>query len=244
MFTESFVFLFLLHLLGDFYLQTQSLAARKQKDFSAVLLHCGIYGICCLLVPLTYGIQAFDIFMAMVISHAAIDITKFFLLKDHSKDTSRPFIIDQLLHIAIIAVCAGFLSMQLPKSYVSNAAILLEKEDINPSILLKGCTMVFFLAKPCNILLKYLLSDYRPAGNEIAKLGIQHTGASIGTVERLLIFLLIYMNQYAAIGLVLTAKSIARFDRITKDQVFAEYYLLGTLLSACIAIFSYLLIFR
>ena len=38
------------------------------------------------------------------------------------------------------------------------------------------------------------------------------------------------------IGLVLTAKSIARYDRISKDKDFAEYYLLGTLLSTAIAI--------
>ena len=43
-------------------------------------------------------------------------------------------------------------------------------------------------------------------------------------------------GQYSAVGLVLTAKSIARksiarYDRISKDQSFAEYYLLGTLLS-------------
>ena len=39
------------------------------------------------------------------------------------------------------------------------------------------------------------------------------------------------MNQYSAIGLVLTAKSIARYDKIAKEPDFAEYYLLGTLLS-------------
>lgn len=45
----------------------------------------------------------------------------------------------------------------------------------------------------------------------------------------------IAMNQYAALGLVLTAKSIARYDKIAKDEKFAEYYLLGTLLStACV----------
>lgn len=34
----------------------------------------------------------------------------------------------------------------------------------------------------------------------------------------------------------MTAKSIARYDRISKDQEFAEYYLLGTLLSTICAI--------
>ena len=46
----------------------------------------------------------------------------------------------------------------------------------------------------------------------------------------------IYINQYSAIGLVLTAKSIARYERITKEEHFAEYYLLGTLISTLIAI--------
>ena len=48
--------------------------------------------------------------------------------------------------------------------------------------------------------------------------------------------ILLHMGQYAMIGLVLTAKSIARFKRIQQDQGFAEYYLIGTLLSTLISI--------
>ncbi|MCP1101802.1 hypothetical protein M2454_001335 [Aequitasia blattaphilus] len=48
--------------------------------------------------------------------------------------------------------------------------------------------------------------------------------------------ILISAGQYAAIGLVLTAKSIAWYDKITKDPEFSEYYLLGTLLSTLAAI--------
>lgn len=49
-------------------------------------------------------------------------------------------------------------------------------------------------------------------------------------------------DQYAAIGFVLTAKSIARYDKITKDEKFAEYYLLGTLVSTlCVIICSMLI---
>lgn len=44
------------------------------------------------------------------------------------------------------------------------------------------------------------------------------------------------LPDYSAVGLVLTAKSIARYDRISKEQEFAEYYLLGTLLSTIYAI--------
>ena len=53
----------------------------------------------------------------------------------------------------------------------------------------------------------------------------------IGTIERLIMLVLLSVNQYSAMGFVLTAKSIARYDKITKDEKFAEYYLLGTLVS-------------
>ncbi|MEF2782508.1 MAG: hypothetical protein U0N20_05390, partial [Clostridium sp.] len=56
-------------------------------------------------------------------------------------------------------------------------------------------------------------------------------GRIIGTFERMIMLFFINIGQYSSIGLVLTAKSIARYDKISKSQSFAEYYLLGTLLS-------------
>ncbi|MCD0062157.1 DUF3307 domain-containing protein, partial [Streptococcus agalactiae] len=50
-------------------------------------------------------------------------------------------------------------------------------------------------------------------------------------LERLIMAILLISGQYAAIGLVFTAKSIARYDKISKSQVFAEYYLIGSLFS-------------
>ena len=41
--------------------------------------------------------------------------------------------------------------------------------------------------------------------------------------------LFIAMNQYTAMGMVLTAKSIARYDQITREQTFAEYYLIDAM---------------
>lgn len=49
--------------------------------------------------------------------------------------------------------------------------------------------------------------------------------------EKIIILILLNVNQYSSIGLILTAKSIARYDMISKDQEFAEYYLIGTLFS-------------
>lgn len=68
------------------------------------------------------------------------------------------------------------------------------------------------------------------------------TGALIGSLERLLIVIFLLVNQYAAIGLVFTAKSIARYKRISDEARFAEYYLLGILFSLLGAIVPFLVI--
>ncbi len=52
--------------------------------------------------------------------------------------------------------------------------------------------------------------------------------------------ILVGAGQFAAIGFVLTAKSVARYEKL-KEQDFAEYYLLGTLLSTLNAIAVYYL---
>lgn len=46
----------------------------------------------------------------------------------------------------------------------------------------------------------------------------------------------------AAIALVFTAKSIARYDMISKNQGFAEYYLIGSLFSMISVLVTYALL--
>jgi hypothetical protein len=64
-------------------------------------------------------------------------------------------------------------------------------------------------------------------------------GVYVGLLERLLTLLFLISGQYSAIGFVLVAKSIARF-RDLEDRQFAEYYLVGTLLSLTLATAGYL----
>lgn len=60
-------------------------------------------------------------------------------------------------------------------------------------------------------------------------------GQVIGYLERILIFALVLVGQWTAIGFILTAKSVARFKKLEKQE-FAEYYLLGTLASTLVAL--------
>ncbi len=61
-------------------------------------------------------------------------------------------------------------------------------------------------------------------------------GRIIGNLERLIVATLVCLGQYGAIGLVLAAKSLARFPQLSESRDFAEYYLVGTLVSMAVAI--------
>ena len=66
----------------------------------------------------------------------------------------------------------------------------------------------------------------------------------MGTFERIFTVIFASLGQYAALGLLMAAKSMARYDRINKSPAFAEYYLIGTLYSILFAIVAYLFIFE
>jgi len=60
-------------------------------------------------------------------------------------------------------------------------------------------------------------------------------GKLIGILERGLIYFLIIFNQVAAIAIIIALKSLARFKELD-DKNFAEYFLIGSLLSICVAV--------
>lgn len=62
-------------------------------------------------------------------------------------------------------------------------------------------------------------------------------GRAIGYLERAIVFILTLTGNFAGLGLVLVAKGIARFQQLN-DRDFAEYVLIGTLLSIGAAMFT------
>ena len=109
------------------------------------------------------------------------------------------------------------------------------------AIFLKWAAVLLLIHKPVNILIANVLSGYKPSDKRGPEGADRNAGRMIGTLERIIMVIFISIGQYSAVGLVLTAKSIARYDRISKDQAFAEYYLLGTLLSTICAVIAALM---
>ena len=59
-------------------------------------------------------------------------------------------------------------------------------------------------------------------------------GRVIGMLERIAVYCLVLLGEYEALGLVMAAKGLARFNNLD-DRNFAEYFLIGTFLSAILA---------
>jgi hypothetical protein len=60
-------------------------------------------------------------------------------------------------------------------------------------------------------------------------------GRAVGILERAVALTLVLLGQYGALGLVIAAKSLARFKAL-EDREFAEYFLVGTLASLLLAL--------
>jgi hypothetical protein len=67
---------------------------------------------------------------------------------------------------------------------------------------------------------------------------LKKAGTLIGYLERALILTFVLLDQWGAIGFLLTAKSILRFNDIKGDEQrsLSEYVLLGTLVSFAVSI--------
>jgi hypothetical protein len=72
---------------------------------------------------------------------------------------------------------------------------------------------------------------------------LENAGMYIGWLERFLVLTSLILQSPATVGLILTAKSIARYPEL-KSVRFAEYFLIGTLLSVTLGILGGLVLLK
>lgn len=72
-----------------------------------------------------------------------------------------------------------------------------------------------------------------PVGKSPTQIEYAH-GRVIGFLERLIVYTLVVAGEYGAMGWVIAAKGLARFKNL-EDRTFAEYFLIGTMLSLVLA---------
>jgi hypothetical protein len=210
------------HLIADFWLQPDAWVQHKRKNgwkSKKLILHAGLASI--LPVLFTFQPSLWWFFPVIFVVHF---ITDFF--KSKLPDTIPAFLIDQLLHVAVLGVLAVF---------ATDAKI-----SVNAAAFWIHAVGYILVTNPAGIFTGMFLNALIPDKNKTNK---QDISAWIGILERILILIFILADQFAAIGFLIAAKSIFRFnDTREEGKKKAEYFLLGTLLSFTLAIVAGLVI--
>lgn len=237
--------LFLAHIVGDFYIQTEKIAARKAESIKWVFLHCLFYWLTVIVVLLSVISENAIIFGTVAaMTHLLIDIMKYFYIVKLQKRADMTitkerniFFGDQALHLVCLFFISYIFALKIGALNLTVCvATFFRTTGLSEVMLISWTSALLTIHKPANIAIVKMLLIYKPEHKERSGEQDKKAGRFIGTIERIIMLILISIGQYSALGLVLTAKSIARYDRISKEKDFAEYYLLGTLLSTVVVI--------
>ena len=224
-----FVKLILAHLLTDFILQPRKwVDARNQKHFASpyLYLHGGVTAaMAWLLAGADYWLTA----LVILFSHIIIDGWK-----SYRPAQVRYFLLDQAFHVLVIAGCW--------------IMIFYRGNNFEPPLQLirdfripwKIITAAVFLTAPAGIFIGQLTRQWRDKISDAESLA--NAGKWIGIAERLIIFVFVLLNQFSAIGLLVAAKGIIRFNEKERQEIKTEYLVVGTLLSICLAVMTGLLL--
>lgn len=164
------------------------------------------------------------------------------------------FLLDQLVHLVVLFVAwAVFLRAAMPLDWwqdlVQRIAATTNGQDAGRAalVMLVMTSLVIVNVRAGSLFVDILVRAPRPSPDDEARPPDAPSeagmGSTIGIIERLLISALVLAGGLLAIGLVVAAKTLARFKQLD-DRDFAEYYLLGTLASVTFAVVTSLVALR
>ncbi|MEO8111663.1 MAG: DUF3307 domain-containing protein [Ginsengibacter sp.] len=221
--------LLLAHLLTDFILQPSGwIESRNKKHFASGRLY--LHGfVTALTAWILIGWNYWLVALIILITHILIDGWK-----SYQQKNVIYFLADQLMHLIVIFACWCFIFIRW-----ANVQQAWGRLNGNEHFWLIA-TAVVFLTMPAGILIGQLTKNWRdqiPDSENLAS-----AGKWIGMVERIIILIFVIQNQYSAIGLLIAAKGIIRFNEKDRQEIKTEYLVIGTLLSMGIAIVTGLII--
>ncbi len=253
--------LFLSHILGDFYFQNGNMAFEKKFNKKILFKHSFYHFlISSVLTSIFFGLKIIKVNIIIFLSHYLIDRIKIYIEKRVDENSLCLFFLDQFLHILVIfSLYPITKKFNYSQTFISFSDFLCKNytilKNINSSlstIFIFLISFLLFLINGGTVLTKLFISQFQPPKmntcfsreaitseeGTIDNLIKYNGGELIGILERILIFILVILNKFTAVSFVITTKSIARFEKIQEDKSFSDMFLIGTLASFSIAIFS------
>lgn len=236
------------HMLADFLLQSRRMVAAKNcLHWTGFVSHgCVVFLVSFALLAGYRWPEVLLYSLMIAVSHLGIDLFKMLVTRNRSDRTQLVgFIADQGLHFLMIIgvwqwfvltpdsrMIAFFSARFAPRLVTVFKPGLFDSAGWGEQAL---CYILGYLLVCWGgaILIQKFLQFLEYRGDEKAEL--QKTGNYIGIIERALILTLVLNNSLTAVAFIFTAKSIARYSELN-NRDFAEYYLVGTLLSTALAV--------
>ncbi len=222
-----FIKLFLAHLIGDFFLQPLRWVIHKESHKAAsgfLYLHIALHFLVTMLV--LWDLSYWKYVAVIAVSHYIIDVAKLYT-SPLFKNKTIPFLLDQAAHI-IVLYCVAFYSnlWEYTTSWIGQLDWAL-------------ITAIAFVSFPTAIIMGKLLENMSNQ-IELDHKSLPNAGKYIGIIERIFVLIFIIMGRWEAIGLLIAAKSVFRFNDLkeSNNRKLTEYILIGTLMSFGIAILT------
>lgn len=232
-----FLALLIAHLLGDFVFQADALVAgKKDRRWRAFMYH-GIshyllgYVVALCFVPNILLQARFHLLLVLlVLLHLVVDLAKERLLNSHfSRRLS--FCVDQVIHIGLIFLIIGLLEDGFFAWAMEGYAWYQGRQEKILWLLVVYLATIF----GGGYFIRMMLPEGEAFGDEYE--AMDRGGMYIGWLERFITLTAVLGKSPTLIGLIFAAKSIVRLEKLKSDR-FAEYYLLGTFLSLCLALIA------
>jgi hypothetical protein len=240
----EFLALLVAHILADFYFQPNDwVADKRERGWKSPSLYAHVITV----IALSYLLLGYwsqpHLAILLGLSHGFIDAIK---LRFDTRRTTAWFIGDQLLHLLSIVITVWAIHQS------AETSLLLMVDYLRKPAIFCTIAGVLLCLTPVSFLVGMFTKPWRDELQRLAPAAednLDNAGRWIGMSERLLIFLFVLLGQYSAIGFLIAAKSLLRYnDKHPADipQSYiskkSEYVLVGTLASYTCAIVIALLV--
>ena len=237
-----FLAVYLAHLLTDFVFQTGRLVSKKHSgEWRGYLVHGATHYIALLAIvaiadPHRFLTQYFQVIaVSLSLVHLVVDWAKLSVTKSRlMQENALAFVLDQITHLATV-IGAVLLLVRPPLQMF--AFYWMRIRTVQETILLVLVVYVFVIFGGGYFIRVLIGPLWREDPGQETKQHAEviNAGLYIGWLERFLVLTALFLQSPATVGFILAAKSIARYPEL-KSVRFAEYFLIGTLLSMSIAI--------
>ncbi|HYK76185.1 MAG TPA: DUF3307 domain-containing protein [Daejeonella sp.] len=221
-----FLRLIIAHLLTDFALQPSSwIVDRMAKKYRSgkLYLHALVTAVVAYVLAGIWAVWWLPLYV--FVTHLGIDIWK-----SYRPAKTRYFIMDQLLHLIALFI----LWISIFHKWAETGILITNLYGNNTYLIIIAAYLI--IGWPLGIMIGIATEKWRNE-SRINSEGLARAGMWIGFLERFLILTFILIDQYTAVGLLIAAKSILRFnDKEFNTQKKTEYVLIGTLMSFSVAV--------